>query len=193
MIGHEKTRSCVKVLFHLLQVVVLLSGAFSIVLSIVLFIKKDSLVPVPIQYLAPITAMCILSLVNGYLGFVCLNSERKTKTFLFILTMCALLNVQIFLAIKSNKIIEHSERWMNERWSALSLQQRIFIQNQFGCCGLETINDRVGGKCKFSSPCSPFFEKMLKAIASVIQKLLIYMFFIETVSLSTFGFLKFIK
>ena len=193
MIGQEKVRNCIKVAFYLLQVAVLLSGAFSIVLCIAIFTKKDSLVPIPNKYLAPISAMCILSLVNGFLGFVCLNSERKTKTFLFILTICALFNIQILLAMKSNKITENSETWMNDRWNHFSLRQRSFIQNNFGCCGLETIEDRVGGACSFDIPCSLFFDKMLKTLKSLIQKILVFMFFLETVSLSIFGFLKFIK
>lgn len=193
MIGQEKVRNCIKVLFYLLQVAVLLSGAFCIVLSLVLFTKKDSLIPIPSKYLAPITAMCILSLVNGYLGFVCLNSERKTKTFLFILTICALFNIQILLAMKSNKITENNEDWMNERWNYFSIQQKAFIQNKFGCCGLETTTDRASGKCVFDVPCANFFEKMLRTLRSLIQKVLVFMFFLETVSLSTFGFLKFIK
>ncbi len=95
--------------------------------------------------------------------------------------------------MKSNGIVEHGVAWSNSRWNDFSLPQKAYIQNQFGCCGLETLNDRVSGKCKFSTPCAPFFEKMLKTIRFTIQRLLIYMFFIETVSLATFGFLKFIK
>lgn len=193
MFGKDKVSKCTKILFHILQIIILLFGVFSMVLSIFLFAKTDSLIPLPVKYLAPAMAICILSIVNGYLGFVCLNSERKTKTFLFILTLCCLLNLQIFLAIKSNNIVENSSKWTNGRWNSFSLQQRSYIQKQFGCCGLETVNDRAAGKCNFDIPCGPFFEKMLKTIRSVIQKILIYMFFVETVSLSTYGFLKFIK
>lgn len=182
-----------KIQFHVLQIIILISGAFLSVILGILFFTTDHLITVPRKYLWPVAAMCIVAIVNGYLGFVCLNSERKTKIFLFILTMCIVLNLQVYLAIKSNRIVENSGPWSSGRWASLTLSQKAYIQKTFGCCGLETTTDRVAGKCNFDTPCLPFFEIMLRTIRHWVQKVLIYLFFIETVSLATFGFLKYIK
>ncbi|KAM0679594.1 hypothetical protein GINT2_002224 [Glugoides intestinalis] len=193
MLGLEKVRGGVKVVFHILQIAIFLSGAMTFILAYLLFTRQDSLIPVPTKMLAPITAISILSVTNGFLGFNCLNSERKTKVFLFILTLAILMNIQIVLAVRSGRIMDHRVEWINDRWSSLSSTQKDFIQRKFRCCGLETINDRAGHGCRYDVPCAPMLKAILRTLRNSTQASLICMFFIESLSLCTLGFLKFIK
>lgn len=193
MLGLEKIRGGVKVTFHILQILIFLSGAMTFILSYLLFTRQDSLIPVPSKLLFPITALSILSITNGFLGFNCLNSDRKTKVFLFILTLAALMNIQIILAVRSGRIMDHRVEWINDRWSSLTKSQKDYIQHKFKCCGLETTNDRAGFACRYDTPCAPMLKSILRTIRNSTQAALIYMFFIESLSLCTLGFLKFIK
>lgn len=193
MFALEKVRTAIKISFHLLLIATILSGLLSIFTVYLLFLRPDSLIPIPLKYLFPITAISILSIINGFLGFNSINSDRKTKVFLFILTIVALMNIQIILAISSNRILDHKTSWMNERWSVLSSAQKNFIQKKFKCCGLETTSDRSTADCNFNTPCSVVLEGLLKTIRNTSQAILIYMFFIESLSLCSLSFLKFIK
>ncbi|ELA41094.1 uncharacterized protein VICG_01887 [Vittaforma corneae ATCC 50505] len=193
MYALEKVRTSVKVIFHLLQITVILSGVLTLLTVYLLFVRPDSLIPIPPKYLFPITSIGILSIINGFIGFNCLNSERKTKVFLFVLTLSALMNIQIILAISSNRILDKRVLWMNERWNALSAVQKEYVQRKFQCCGLETTSDRSTPRCKFNVPCSSVLESVLRTLRNTSQLVLVYMFFIETLSLCTLSFLKFIK
>lgn len=193
MYAMSKARSSIKVTFYLLQALIIISGALSLIAVYLLFIRPSALIPVPSKYLFLITITSILSIVNGLLGFNSLNSERKTKVFLFILTLSALMNVQIALAIASNKILDKRGLWMNERWNKLSEVQKTYLQEKFHCCGLETVTDRATPGCRFNTPCFVVFENVLRILRNTSQSILVYMFFIETLSLCTLSFLKFIK
>lgn len=188
-----KIRTPIKIFFHLLQVGIILSGSLSLFFVYLLFTREGSLIPVSPNLLFKITSISILSVVSGYLGLNCLNSERKTKIFLFIISICALMNLQILMAIESNRILDTKVEWMNERWSALSSAQKIYVQEKFKCCGLETVEDRAAGKCSYNVPCASIFSNILRTIRNVSQQALVSMFFIETLALSMLGFLKFIK
>lgn len=193
MYALEKVRTSVRVVFHLLQIVVILSGILSLLTVYLLFARPDSLVSIPPRYLVPVTAISVLSIINGFIGFNCLNSERKTKVFLFVLTLSALMNIQIILAISANRMLDKRVPWMNERWNALTAEQRVYVQRNFQCCGLETTGDRSTPGCKFNIPCSAVLENILRTLRNTSQLVLVYMFFIETLSLCTLSFLKFIK
>lgn len=193
MIGLEKVRKALKICFHLLQVVVIFSGISALVLVLVLYLRSNSLVAVSSSTLIPVTTVCILSIVNGYLGFNSVNSEKRTKIFLFVLTIAAIMNLQIILAVKSNKIVENREAWINSRWESFTDIQKVYVQQKFRCCGLETVNDRSTGGCRFQTPCSVVFESISKTVRRFVQRSLIYMFFVESLSLTILAFLKFIN
>lgn len=193
MYALEKTRTTIKVLFHLTQIVVITSGVVSFLSLYLLLLKSDSLIPLPSKYVFPITAISILAVGNGLLGLSCLNSDRRTKVFLFVLTLSALMNIQILLAISSNRMLDRRVQWMNERWSRLTTPQKQFIQQKFKCCGLETTSDRTTAQCDFSVPCGAVIKGILRTLRNVSQSALVYMFFIESVSLCSLVFLKFIK
>lgn len=193
MIGLEKVRKVLKVGFHLLQVLVVFSGVSTLVLVLVLYLRSNSLVPVSLSSLVPVIVICILSVANGYLGFNSVNSEKKTKIFLFILTIAAIMNFQIILAVRSNRIVENREAWINSRWESFTDVQREYVQRKFRCCGLETVADRTTKSCVFRKPCSEVFESISKTVRRFVQRSLIYMFFVESMSLTILAFLKFIN
>lgn len=193
MLGLEKVRFGVKVFFHLLQIAIVLSGSFTFLVVYLLFTRANSLIPISLGLLAPISAISVLSITSGFLGLNSLNSERKTKVFLFILTLAALMNMQIILVLKSDRLMDKRVEWMNARWNGMSDSQRNFVQRMFKCCGLETTGDRAGQSCRHDRPCGTILKAMLKTIRNISQGVLIYMFFIESLSLCALSFLKFIK
>lgn len=188
----DKARSGLKLIFHLLQIIIILSGVMAFIAIYLTLVRPDTLITLSSTYLLPIIFISGLAVANGLLGFNCLNSQKRMKIFLFITTGTVLMNIQLILAFASNRIVEGRVWWMNDRWNRLTIPQREFLQRKFGCCGLETIEDRVAGVCEFTTPCGAIIKGILYGVRNTAQRILLYMFIVETASMFSLSFLKLI-
>lgn len=186
----ETVRKVLRISFYLLQIIVVSASAISLLLSLTIFLRSNSLIALPIRYMIPIIAVCILSMANGYLGITSINTERKTRIFIFILTLVIVMNFQVIFAMAANKVVDQKERWMNDRWESFSIAQKKYVEKSFQCCGLETIRDRSNINCRFDRTCSFVFTLMARTLQKLLQKSLLCLFFIESLSLTILSFVK---
>ncbi|KAI5169698.1 hypothetical protein PAEPH01_0927 [Pancytospora epiphaga] len=193
MIFRKQIRIGLKVLFILLQTFLLLSGLAVLIFVFTMYFRLQELVNIEMKVLVPITACSCLSILNGGLSYIGLPSKKKIHFFFFTLSLAALLNIEIILAMMSSRLVDKGGPWINENWSNFSQFQRTFVEKQFECCGLETVTDRPGNNCKFTSNCMAKFVPIMKALRSLVQKSLMVLFFLETLSLCILSFLKFGK
>lgn len=193
MIWKSEIKSGLRVIFLLLQTLIILSGLVSGILILAIYFRSSSFFGIAFKSLFPVLMACAFSAANGCLGYTCLSSHKKMRLFLFILSLASLLNLQIILAIKSNGIVENSRPWISARWGGLSDSQREFIQDKFQCCGLETVSDRSGSGCTHAAECLGKFRKISISLRGLSQGFLLFMFFTETLSLCILSFLKFGK
>lgn len=191
MIYRKEIKLGLKVSFIILQTFVLLAGVGTMTLVLTLYLRMSTFVNIPFRELVPVLAACVFSLLNGTLGYLCVSSRKKIRIFLFYMSLAALLNIQIVLALKSNRLVEDNKSWLNSSWSMFSDPQRSFVQGRFQCCGFETLTDRSGGGCPYKRNCLDQFVQISKALRARSQKFLLVLFFIETLGFCILSFLKF--
>lgn len=171
----------------------MLAGVCSVVLLLPIYIRLKSLVAVPIGHICPVISEGLIALISGILGCVCLLNRNNMVTFAFILTLVALMNLQVILSLKSGMLPEKSRPWFNSEWSQFTNEQRNYVQGRLGCCGLETTTDRPGTICRSNINCMDKLITITKNMRNLSQKLLVTMFFVETIALSIFALLRFGK
>lgn len=189
----ETTRKITKVAFCLLQMAILFSGIFLLFMTILLYLKSNSLIDISPSLLFTILFTCLLLVLNSYLGLICLSSDNKSLLYLFVFTMTTIMNIQMIFAIRSDNIVLKKDQWINKKWNSYTDTQKKFVEAEFKCCGLETTNDRSTKGCKFLTPCSAVFESISRTLLYYIHISLFYTFLIESLSLTSLSFLKFIK
>jgi len=189
----ETTRKITKVLFCLLQIAILLSGIFLLSITIILYLKSNSLIDISPSLLFTILFTCLLLVLNSYLGLICLSSDNKSLLYLFVFTITTIMNIQMLFAIRSDNIVLKKDHWINKKWNSYTDTQKKFVEIGFKCCGLETTSDRSTKGCKFPTPCSEVFESISRTLLYYIHISLFYTFLIESLSLTSLSFLKFIK
>lgn len=189
----EIAKKIIRISFYLLQIAIIITGIMSLFFTFLLYLRFRSSMAIPSYLLMNVFVFALLAILNSYLGFSCLNSEKKSKIFLFILTLTIMMNFQMIFLIKSSNFIQNRETWMNLRWNHFSNAQKNVLQLGFKCCGFETINDRSTKQCRFTTPCSVIFNSISKTVIGYVQTALYSMFLIESLSLSFLSYIKFIK
>lgn len=193
MFSEQKIKTILKSIFLLLQISILFSGITSFIICTALYFKIGYIFNYRTKSMIPLLFLSTLSIVNGIFGMMCISSKKKIKVFFFVLSLISLMDIQIVIAFKSNKLVENNKSWMNDRWNMISNEQKNFLETKFKCCGFETRTDRNSSGCKFKNSCYSELNEITIKLRDFIQRFLIALFLIESVSLCVFSFLKFGK
>lgn len=187
MIWKKEIKTGLKVTFVLLQIAIIIAGLGTAVALLPLYFRIKSFTGLTIKSIYPALLACILSVTTGFLGYASLAQKKKMYFFLFVLSLASLMNLEMIMAFQSNKLVKDNTRWINSSWADLSDIQKDYVQEHMKCCG------EGEDTCKYEGKCLDKFKGTIMVMRSVLEKFLVCMFFIETLSLSVLSFLKFGK
>jgi len=183
----------IKIVFLLLEALIFMAGFSTLIIFINIFIRANQFLKISdTSILLPLT-LSVLFLVNGTLGYLTSINKKRRSFFFFILTLLALMNLQIILIIKADRFVDTNKFWLNKQWSFMTDDQKKFFQESLRCCGLETLTDRSTPGCHHNKTCSSQLSYLAIALKTYVQFYLISMFFVESISLCLISFLRFGK
>ncbi|KAI4291805.1 hypothetical protein PAPHI01_1079 [Pancytospora philotis] len=191
MICEKQIKIGLKVVFILLQTVIGLSGLFTGIFVGTIYSRLKGFLLIPLRAVVPLLALASFGLINGLIGYTCLASKRKTRLFFFVLTMAALLNLQLLLSFNSNRLLVGNKDWLNRNWMSFSDTQKSVVEDHLECCGLETTLDRSSHGCQHQISCMSKARSIGFAMHAIVQKTVLLLFFIETLSLCVLACLRF--
>lgn len=191
MIQRRTLKTALKVIFVILQTVVVLSGLCIVILCIVWFARVRLFLTLPTVAIVTISATAWLAVLNGFTGYMCVPHRPKARLFFFVLTLAALLNLQLLLIINSGRIVPTGRGWLNSNWANFDNDQRQLVESHFECCGYETITDRSSPGCNYTTSCLARLKPLGITLQIIVQRAILGLFYIETLSLCILTFLKF--
>ena len=184
MMWKREIRIGLKATFILLQIATALAGVCTAIVLLPLYFRISRFIAFRFRSLCPTLLACALSVTTGSVGYASLARKKKMYFFLFVLSLASLMNLEIVIALQSNRLADNNTKWLSSGWEGLSAAQREYIQEHMKCCAsLE--------KCKYGKDCLAKFQDMTMAMRGASEKFLIALFFMETLSLSVLSFLKF--
>ncbi|KAL6121807.1 hypothetical protein NUSPORA_01210 [Nucleospora cyclopteri] len=186
----KELKSAIKIFYYLIQAIIFLSGTTILIFSWIIYINSYEFLHITPIVMIPICFMSIISIINSLFGCAVMLKFSKTKLFLFILSLTALLNFQLIQVFRANQIVDNFKVWTRTKWMILTEDQKNFLQQKLDCCGFETINEESGSICNSKVPCLKIFKKMSYSLRSNIQKLISFMFLLETIGLCIFSLIK---
>lgn len=189
---HKKTvKKIFKVLFFFIQALLFISAVSLLITSITIYVKSHELLNIPLQLLMLSFLLSVLETLSATFGYASLTSKKRLKMFIYITATLMLMNTQIIMIIKSSIIHEKVQAWADKRWNVLSNDQKNFVQAKFRCCGLLNPNDRSGSVCSgVERGCMPIISVFSKNISVLVQKILVFSFFFESVSIGILSMLR---
>lgn len=179
-----------KVAFFFIQTTLFVSGISLLVVATTLYAKAHDALQIPLRMLVFAYILGILEILSAAFGYTSLASKRRLRMFVYICATLVLMNVQVIVAIKSALLRENSYSWATERWTSLSNDQKNFIQTRFRCCGLLSPADRPGTTCGAERGCIPVVFDLSKAMATVLQRILLFSFFFESMGMGILTMLR---
>lgn len=193
MIWKKEIKTTLRVIFILLQLSLIMIGFGTVMILLPVYYRINAFVSLSVKSLCPAILAGVLSITSGILGYTSLRKKKKVHFFLFILSLASLMNLEVLLALFSNRLVDDNKLWLNNSWTQLSNSQKNIVQDHLACCGLETINDRAGSICNSTIPCLKKFNGVARSIRNAIQTSIVCFFFLETLGLAIISFLKFGK
>lgn len=174
-----------KLSFILIQTILFISSICISVISVTIFIKGHKLFHLKYSHLIILLMMAILSSITAILGLRAISSRKKVRLLSFYFSTIILMNLQMIVSIKTSLIPEKSLSWGQMIWTNLNEYQKDFFRKKFNCCGwLEDIECTNGVKCH------DVLFKLALNLRSIVEKSIIFMFFIESVSMVILALLK---
>ena len=193
MIEKKGVKDVLKICFVLLQILLAIAGSASLIAKSIFYVKLSSFTTISVSATLLMFLCPLLALWCGLYGYTCLSSRKKIHIFFYVISLTALMNFQVILAMKSGRFVENSRGWLHTQWHGLSDRQKNVVQEKMQCCGFETATDEPGSKCKSEISCSEQISPILILLRNRLQKLLLGLFFVETLCLCLISFLKFGK
>ncbi|ADM12659.1 uncharacterized protein Eint_111600 [Encephalitozoon intestinalis ATCC 50506] len=188
---HKSTvKKTFKVLFFFIQALVFISGVGGSIVGTTVYLTAHELLQIPKKALVISYTLGILEVTSGILGYTALVSRRKIRMLVYILITLILMNAQAMAVVKNSAIYEKSHSWADQRWSLLSEEQRNFIQMKFRCCGFFNPADRNGSSCGGEYGCAETIDKLSKSTVKLLQKILMFLFFLESVGVGILSMLR---
>jgi tetraspanin-15 len=184
-------KKILKISFVLIQTIIFISSICLSIISFTFYYKGHDLFNVKIQTIFMMISMSVLSFASSLVGFQAINSRKKLRLFSFILLTVILLNIQIVVSIKSSMLPEKSAVWGESMWDGMNMYQKDFVQKKFNCCGFRDKDDRPGLTCGLSTVgCFSVLYQVSLSLRSLIEKSVVFLFFIESGGLVIISLLK---
>lgn len=189
---HKNTvKKTFKILFFLIQALLFISGIALLIVSTTVYMKSHELLQIPPRMLVFSHVLGVLEVMSAVFGYGSLASRRRLRMFVYISTTLILMNIQVIMAIKSSAIHEKSFAWADTRWNDLNNDQRNFVQSKFECCGLLEPSDRNGTMCPGAErSCMSVISRFSKSISTLLQRVLVFSFFVESVGVGILTMLR---
>lgn len=184
-------KKILKISFILIQTLIFISSICLSVISLTIYFKGRDLFNIKFHTLIMLISMSAMSFLSSLVGLQAIKSKQKIKLFSFILLTIILLNIQVVISIKSSMIPEKSAEWGENMWNGMNMYQRNFVQKKFNCCGFRDINDRPGLNCGTNDVgCFNVLYQISLSLRSLIEKSVVFLFFIESGGLVIISLLK---
>lgn len=188
---HKSTvKKTFKVMFFFIQALVFISGVGGSIVGTTVYLTSHELLQIPPKALVLSHLLSILEVLSAILGYTALASRRKLRMLVYISITLILMNTQAIMAAKSWVIYERSRAWGDWRWSSLSENQRNFVQTKLKCCGFSNPTDRSGSSCGGEKGCVDVVYKLSRSVSILIQKILMFLFFFESVGIGILSMLR---
>ncbi|WEL39943.1 tetraspanin-like protein [Encephalitozoon hellem] len=188
---HKSTvKKTFKVVFFFIQALVFISGVGGSIVGTTIYLTAQELLQIPAKILMLSYTIGALEVLSAILGYTALSSRRKLRMLVYISITLVLMNIQAIIAVKSWDVYERSREWGDWRWSSLTENQRNFVQAKFRCCGFYNAADRSGSSCGGENGCVGAVYKLSKSVSKLIQKILMFLFFFESVGVGILSMLR---
>jgi tetraspanin-15 len=187
----QAVKKMFKISFYILQAALFVSAVAIAIVALTVYIKIHKPLRLPPEALLFTLALALLEMSSASLAYASAVSRKRLKMLVYLTVTLLVMNLQVFLAVKSSSLHERSFKWADTRWSGLIDEQRNFIQKEFKCCGLNNTSDRSGSSCgTAAAACMPVIATMAKKVEALIQRVLISSFFVESVGVGILALLK---
>lgn len=190
MIYKKEIIISVKILFIFLQFLLMFLGIASLIIVLPLYIRINSITTIMFKHIFPILFESFLCMFTSCVGFLYIVKKHKYLYCVFVFSLIILLNLQLFMILNNFEIIEKIKPWINNSWTSFSDFQRDYIQKQFKCCGLETLNNINSDKCEYTNVCMDTFLNIIKNLQYFLNKFTLALFIIETIGLLILALVK---
>ncbi|AFN84141.1 hypothetical protein EROM_111600 [Encephalitozoon romaleae SJ-2008] len=188
---HKSTvKKTFKVVFFFIQALVFISGVGGSIVGTTVYLTAHELLQIPEKVLVISYLLSILEVLSAILGYTALVSRRKLRMLVYVLITLILMNTQAMMAVKGWTIYERSRAWGDWRWSSLTENQRSFVQTKFKCCGFSNPTDRSGPNCGGGKGCADVVYKLSRNVSVLMQRILMFLFFFESVGIGILSMLR---
>lgn len=188
---HKSTvKKTFKVLFFFIQALMFISGIGVLIVGATVYTTSHELLEMPPKILVLSSTLGMLEVLSGVLGYTALASRRRLRMFVYVAITLILMNAQAIMAVKSSVIHERSNVWADRRWGLLSENQRDFVQSKFRCCGFLSPSDRSGPSCAGEGGCAGAIHELSRNISTLVERVLMLSFFLESVGIGILSMLR---
>ncbi|CEP08080.1 hypothetical protein [Parasitella parasitica] len=121
------------------------------------------------KYLAILGAIiCVASIV----GIIGAYIRKTTVTYLYMIIIIGALVFQVLIGIRVYQKAANAAHYLSDLWPVASASYRLNLQNQFSCCGYQTIIDNYveSDTCQPTAsltsklpPCAPALQSFVKS------------------------------
>jgi tetraspanin-15 len=190
---HQKqtVKRMFKVSFYILQAMLFVSAIAIAIMAVTIYARIHKPLKLPSRALVFTLVLSILETSSACLAYCSAVSKKRLRMLVYLTVTLLLMNLQVFLAVKSSNLHEKSFKWADTKWNEMFDEQRNFIQKEFRCCGLSSIGDRSGSSCGTATTgCMPAIAALAGKVEALVQRVLISSFFVESVGIGILALLK---
>lgn len=188
MHGKRTLKTLFKVAFMVFQSLLFITGIGMLQGALVLYIKARKLFGVSAKFLVYSTILCLMLVTSAMAGFKAVRSKKRWAVALYIVLILSAINMEALLIMKFPALTDHVKKTGKNLWRKIDENQRIAIEESFGCCGLEA-SDRKAS-CGNKVPCLRVFHKTAWGVRGFAEKILILLIFTESLSTGLLCLLK---